>query len=161
MNDLTGAVARTRARLAHGDSCHEHVMRGGRGEPCDKPAVALRDDTEADSYYPVCVRHARGFCIPVVDRFDLLALLDALDAAEAQVQRVRALHFGEYVDYGPRLRRTCSSEYVEDEDLNRCYECGDDWPCATIRSIDDVMCPTCGEPHPCSTIRAINEEVTL
>lgn len=96
-------------------------MRGGRGEPCDKPAVALRDDTEADSYYPVCVRHARGFCIPIVDRFDLLTLLDALDAAEAAVQRVRELHFG---------------EYVEDEDLNRCYECGDDWPCATIRSID-------------------------
>lgn len=121
MNDLTGAVARTRARLAHGDSCHEHVMRGGRGEPCDKPAVALRDDTEADSYYPVCVRHARGFCIPVVDRFDLLALLDALDAAEAQVQRVRALHFG---------------EYVEDEDRNRCYECGDEWPCCTERALN-------------------------
>lgn len=51
----------------------------------------------------------------------VLALLDALDAAEAAVQRVRELHFG---------------EYVEDEDLNRCYECGDDWPCATIRSID-------------------------
>ena len=51
--------------------------------------------------------------------------------------------------------------YVEDEDLNRCYECGDDWPCATIRSIDDVMCPTCGEPHPCLTERALDGGVTL
>ena len=89
----------------------------------------------------------------------VLALLDALDAAETQVQRVRALHFGEYVDHGPRLRRTRCYKYVEDEDLNRCYECGDDWPCATIRAIDDVMCPTCGEPHPCLTERAIDMEV--
>ena len=51
----------------------------------------------------------------------LTPLLDALDAAEAAVQRVRALHFG---------------EYVEDEDRNRCYECGDEWPCCTERALN-------------------------
>ena len=84
-------------------------------------------------------------CMPVPTA-TLTPLLDALDAAEAAVQRVRELHF---------------DEYVEDEDRNRCYECGDDWPCATIRSIDDVMCSTCGEPHPCLTERSLDEEVTL
>lgn len=44
-----------------------------------------------------------------------------LDAAETQVQRVRELHFG---------------EYVEDEDRNRCYECGDGWPCCTERALN-------------------------
>ena len=43
------------------------------------------------------------------------------DALAAKVERVRALHFG---------------EYVEDEDQNRCFECGDDWPCPTIRALD-------------------------
>ena len=52
-----------------------------------------------------------------------LALLDAAaerDALAAKVERVRALHFG---------------EYVEDEDRNRCFECGDEWPCPTIRAL--------------------------
>ena len=57
-------------------------------------------------------------------------LLDAAaaerDALAAKVERVRALHFG---------------EYVEDEDQNRCFECGDDWPCPTIRALDE-------EPQP-------------
>ena len=44
----------------------------------------------------------------------------------AKVERVRALHFG---------------EYVEDEDRNRCFECGDDWPCPTVRALDE-------EPQP-------------
>lgn len=26
-------------------------------------------------------------------------------------------------------------EYVEDEDQNRCFECGDEWPCPTIRAL--------------------------
>ena len=59
----------------------------------------------------------------------VLALLDAAaerDALAAKVERVRALHFG---------------EYVEDEDQNRCFECGDDWPCPTIRALDE-------EPQP-------------
>ena len=61
----------------------------------------------------------------VVPTRTLLALLDAAaerDALAAKVERVRALHFG---------------EYVEDEDQNRCFECGDDWPCPTIRAITD------------------------
>ena len=58
-----------------------------------------------------------------------LELLDAAaerDALAAKVERVRALHFG---------------EYVEDEDRNRCFECGDDWPCPTVRALDE-------EPRP-------------
>lgn len=42
------------------------------------------------------------------------------DALAAKVERVRTLHFG---------------EYVEDEDRNRCFECGDDYPCPTIRAM--------------------------
>ena len=52
----------------------------------------------------------------------VLALLAEREALAAKVERVRALHFG---------------EYVEDEDQNRCFECGDDWPCPTIRAITD------------------------
>ena len=48
------------------------------------------------------------------------------DALAAKVEAVRALHFG---------------EYVEDEDRNRCFECGDDWPCPTRRALDE-------EPQP-------------
>ena len=39
---------------------------------------------------------------------------------EARLADVRALHYG---------------EYVEDEDRNRCFECGDDSPCLTTRAI--------------------------
>ena len=58
----------------------------------------------------------------VADIPDLLAAAAERDALAAKVERVRALHFG---------------EYVEDEDQNRCFECGDDWPCPTIRAITD------------------------
>lgn len=47
-------------------------------------------------------------------------VLDDLAVAEARMADVRALHFG---------------EYVEDEDQNRCFECGDEWPCPTIRAL--------------------------
>ena len=57
------------------------------------------------------------------DLFDATAERDAL---AAKVERARALHFG---------------EYVEDEDRNRCFECGDDWPCPTVRALDE-------EPQP-------------
>ena len=53
-------------------------------------------------------------------------VLDDLAVAEARMADVRALHFG---------------EYVEDEDQNRCFECGDDWHCPTIRALDE-------EPQP-------------
>ena len=75
--------------------------------------------------YPVSYRQDREFiqaCSPDV----ALALLAERDALAAKVERVRALHFG---------------EYVEDEDRNRCFECGDDWPCPTIRALDE-------EPQP-------------
>ena len=47
-------------------------------------------------------------------------VLDDLAVAEARMADVRALHFG---------------EYVEDEDRSRCFECGDEWPCPTIRAL--------------------------
>ena len=50
----------------------------------------------------------------------LLGVAAERDALAAKVERVRALHFG---------------EYVEDEDQNRCFGCGDDWPCPTIRAL--------------------------
>ena len=56
----------------------------------------------------------------------MLTIAAERDALAAKVERVRALHFG---------------EYVEDEDQNRCFECGDDWPCPTIRALDE-------EPQP-------------
>jgi hypothetical protein len=76
---------------------------------------------------------AAGEPIPF-DDFDLYAevvdgALDAAaerDALAAGVERVRALHFG---------------EYVEDEGQNRCFECGDDWPCPTIRALDEEAKP--------------------
>lgn len=81
---LAQMLTRTRARLTtFGDSCTESVVRRGRGEPCGKPAVALRDDREFDVYSPVCARHTRGFCIPVMDRADMHALLDAATERDA------------------------------------------------------------------------------
>ena len=52
------------------------------------------------------------------------------DALAAKVERVRALHIG---------------EHVEDEGRNRCFECGDDWPCPTIRTMLDATPETGGE----------------
>ena len=69
---------------------------------------------------PVSHRQDREFiqaCSPDV----VLALLAERDALAAKVERVQALHFG---------------EYVEGEDWNRCFECGDEWPCSTIRALD-------------------------
>ena len=66
-------------------------------------------------------------------RAELAHMTEARDNARAEVKRltamveaVRALHFG---------------EYVEDEDRDRCFECGDDWPCPTVRALDE-------EPQP-------------
>ena len=52
-------------------------------------------------------------------------LLAERDALAAAVERVRSLHHegAPFVIY-----------YGEDQ--NRCFECGDDWPCPTIRAID-------------------------
>ncbi len=54
---------------------------------------------------------------------EALAVRADRDALAAKVERVRALHFG---------------EYVEDEDRNRCFECGDDYPCPTRRALTDT-----------------------
>ncbi len=42
--------------------CHEEVTRKGECQPCDKPAVALRNEDEGD-VYPVCGYHARGHLV--------------------------------------------------------------------------------------------------
>lgn len=46
------------------------------------------------------------------------------DALAASVARVRALHAGEFV------------EEDDDEGWNRCYECGDNYPCSTLAALD-------------------------
>ena len=53
-------------------------------------------------------------------------LLAERDALAAAVERVRSLHHegAPFVIY-----------YGEDQ--NRCFECGDDWPCPTIRALDE------------------------
>ena len=96
-------IRRTEASLRHGKLCHEGVTRKGEFEPCDKPAVALRDDCEADAYYPVCKHHARGFVIPLVDPDDAAALVETIksvlficEAAEGPT-----IHFGDYTPTRP------------------------------------------------------------
>ena len=126
MSDLTPEklaemLTRTRAHLAtFGDStCTKSVMHHSHRKPCNKPAVALRDSREFDIYYPVCARHTRGFCIPVMDAADMLALLAAAaerDALVAAVERVRALHVAIW---------------------RYCNECDSLWPCATLRALDE------------------------
>ena len=75
-------LARVAACVRHGRECHEEVTRKGELQPCSKPAVALRDSRETDTYYPVCAYHARGFCIPLVDPDDAAALVAALRAVQ-------------------------------------------------------------------------------
>ena len=90
--------------------------------PGDNPEIIGRWwDAGNLALYPVSHRQDREFiqaCSPAV----VLALLAERDALAAKVERVRALHCG---------------EYVEDEGRNRCFECGDDWPCPTLRALDE------------------------
>ena len=74
--------------------------------------LALTRPTPAESPRPID---------PAAERDALAAAVARVRALATKVERVRALHFG---------------EYVEDEDRNRCFECGDDWPCPTIRALD-------------------------
>ena len=62
-------------------------------------------------------------CIPI-PAATLTALLDALDAAEAQVQRVRELH--SVLSCGDTRCEHCP-----------CRACGEGRPCTTIRSLDE------------------------
>ena len=45
--------------------CTEEVTRRGISEPCEKTAVAIREDANYGSYYPVCARHARAPMVPL------------------------------------------------------------------------------------------------
>ena len=80
-------LARVAACVRHGRECHEGVTRKGELQPCSKPAVALRDSHETDTYYPVCAYHARGFCIPLVDPDDAAALVAALRAVMEAIDK--------------------------------------------------------------------------
>ena len=73
-------ILRVEACLRQGVECHEGVTRRGELQPCDRPAVALRNWVEGDTYYPVCPTHTRGFCIPLVAPEDTAALVAALRA---------------------------------------------------------------------------------
>ena len=46
------------------DKCCEEVTRRGEVQPCEKTAVAVREDEEG-SPYPVCAYHARGPMVPL------------------------------------------------------------------------------------------------
>ena len=72
---LREAIGRTSARLRHGNECQEVVTRKGVDEPCANRVVALRDYPVEDRYYPVCARHTRGFCLPLVDPEDAETLI--------------------------------------------------------------------------------------
>ena len=86
--------------------CETHDRTFALGGTCDHAGLSHVDYLDNDG------RKQRGRAVRVKMERDALA---------AKVERVRALHFG---------------EYVEDEDRNRCFECGDDWPCPTARALD-------------------------
>ena len=75
-------ILRVEACLRQGVECHEGITRKGELQPCGRPAVALRNWVEGDTYYPVCPTHARGFCIPLVAPEDAAALVAALRAVQ-------------------------------------------------------------------------------
>ena len=82
MRSAAERLRRVEACVRHGRECHEGVARKGEFQPCDKPAIALRDSREDDAYYPVCAYHARGFCLPLVDPDDAAALVAAIRAVQ-------------------------------------------------------------------------------
>ena len=88
---------------------------------------ALHSDTYPDP------GHSTAVCCAMCDEWPpckTIRLLDALDAAEAEVAalrgRIEALHRPD--DHGPGR---CDKA----ECFTSCVECGDDWPCATIRAL--------------------------
>lgn len=54
-----------RLALGYPQRCSEEVTRGGVLDPCDKTAVAVREDPNYGGYYPVCARHARARMVPL------------------------------------------------------------------------------------------------
>lgn len=79
MSYLKDALYRTRARNKLGNTCRETIWRRGVKEDCGKEAVCLRDDAFNDVYYPVCVRHTRGFCIPIVEPDDAQIIVEYIE----------------------------------------------------------------------------------
>lgn len=49
-------------------TCCEEVSRSSELEPCDKTAIAVREDPDG-SPYPVCAYHARGRMVPLAELF--------------------------------------------------------------------------------------------
>ncbi|MBP9920146.1 MAG: hypothetical protein KBF43_16335 [Dermatophilaceae bacterium] len=102
------------------------ALRFRSGGPGGDPYIALAGEDGSplsESGFDAVLMFAE---IAAADLPSLLNAADERDALAAKVERVRALHFG---------------EYVEDEDRNRCFECGDDWPCPTVRALEE-------EPQP-------------
>ena len=54
------------------DKCEAGVTRRDEFQPCDKPAVALRNDPEDGEPYPVCAYHAHGDMVTLPDLIDTL-----------------------------------------------------------------------------------------
>ena len=102
---------------------------GSRVDDADRYQVS-KCLLDADAILIVAAANALPALLDDADR--LAHMTEARDNARAEVERltallaeVWALHFG---------------EHVEDEDRNRCFECGDDHPCPTIRAI---ACSSC------------------
>ena len=132
MSDLTPEMLAELRRLL--DEAPPLPYRGSpatHGDPSNGPTyVALEaqwegrwEEVATGNYEQWC---GMGIALAAAAINALPALLDALDASETQVRWVREMHVG---------------EYVEDEDYNRCYECSDEWPCPTVRALDE-------EPQP-------------
>ena len=69
--------------------CHEDVTRNGESQPCDKPAVGWRYDTEGDHHYPVCGYHCHGDMVPLPAQPDLAVVAKAIrEAGEAHTRTV-------------------------------------------------------------------------
>lgn len=67
---MTATREQIRSALSEPE-CAEEVSRAGESQPCDKPAVAVRD--HETGVYPVCAYHSRRPMVPLADVAGLLA----------------------------------------------------------------------------------------
>ena len=77
-----------------------------------------------------------GFAVWVGNANGLLPMYD-VDLPLAAGSQTRHVLFNEIIGHAmSTYGGGAFPEYVEDEDRNRCYECGDEWPCCTERALN-------------------------